>query len=89
VASPIEVAEFMVKRLNETKYLYQEDIVYQIQSQFGGEFVYDNQNGNPAISPSVLKEFRKLTEGSVVWSRGERLWRKREHYDDPTKRRAD
>jgi hypothetical protein len=36
---------------------------------------YMNANGNPAISKQVLKEFRALTDGTLVWERGERAWR--------------
>jgi hypothetical protein len=34
--------------------------------------VYENENGNLAINRQVLKEFRKLTEKTVVWERGVR-----------------
>jgi hypothetical protein len=46
--------------------MYQETVVYEILDRFGEEFVYDNENGNLAIARPVLKEFRKLTEDSVV-----------------------
>ena len=71
----------MVEQLERTRFMYQETIVYKIRSQFGKDFVYTNRNGNWAISPAVLKEFRKLTEGQVVWSRGDRCWRKRRPTD--------
>jgi hypothetical protein len=76
------VAEWMLRQLNDKGYIYQEDIVWEIQAQFGDEFVYENENFNLAISPNVLKEFRKITEDTVVWSRGERMWRKRDVNDD-------
>lgn len=78
-----EVAEYMLNRLRELKYLYQDVIVYDIASRFGDEFVYYNKNGNPAISQAVLREFRKLTKNTVVWERGERFWRERGPYDSP------
>ena len=84
-----DVAAFMLKRLNEDKTLYQEVIVYEIQQQYGGEFVYINENGNLAIGRKVLSEFRKLTEGKVVWSRSEQYWRFREDYDAPESRMTD
>ena len=77
-----DVAAFMLKRLNEDKTLYQEVVVYEIQERYGDEFVYINENGNLGIDRNVLSEFRKLTEGKVVWSRGERYWRFKEDYDD-------
>jgi len=84
-----DVADFMVQRLSDDEILYQEVVVYEIQEKFGDEFVYINQNGNPAIDRKVLAEFRKLTEHKVVWSRGERYWRFKEDYDDPDSRMTD
>jgi hypothetical protein len=87
--TPREVAEWMLEEIKGTGYLYQEDVVYEIASKFGDEFTYINQNGNLAIDKQVLREFRELTESSVVWKRGEKLWRMREDYDPPGKRQAD
>ncbi len=82
-----DVATFMLKRLNEEDgVLYQEDIVSDIRERYGDEFVYDNENGNPGIDRKVLSEFRKLTQGKVVWSRGEQYWKFREDSDDPKSR---
>ena len=81
-----DVAEFMLRCLNEGNILYQDVVVCEIESQYGDEFVYTNENGNLAISRKVLFEFRKLTVGKVVWSRGERYWRFKEDFDDPKSR---
>jgi hypothetical protein len=75
------VAAWMLRELEDSNWLYQEMAVYKIRSKFGSEFVYQNQNGNLAISPAVLKEFRRLTEGTVVWDRSGRMWRKRRPHD--------
>lgn len=77
------VARWMVEELERVKHLYQEDCAHKIQLNFGMEFIYENENGNWAISKAVLKEFRKLTEGRAVWERGERMWRMRQGYDRP------
>ena len=71
-----EVAEWMFSHFETSKYLYQESIVCKIKEKFGRDFVYTNENGNYAIGKDVLKEFRKLSEGKVVWERGDRAWRK-------------
>lgn len=71
-----EVAEWMVAQFQNQFWLYQEDTVYKIKSKFGMEFVYQNKNGNYAISRIVLKEFEKLTKEKVVWEKRERAWRK-------------
>lgn len=83
--SPIkasDVAQWMLDKIIKKRELYQEEIVYQIEEKFGSKFVYDNEAGNLAISREVLKEFRKLTEKTVVWSRIELCWRIRSA-DDP------
>jgi hypothetical protein len=71
-----DVAQWMLAELEKSGCLYQEVAVNQIKAQFGGEFVYENDNGNPAISRKVLAEFRRLTEGKVIWDRYEKVWQK-------------
>ena len=83
-----QVATYMAQQLKKRKELYQEEVVYEIEYQFGSEFVYINENGNLAIDREVLKEFRKLTP-NAVWERGNRLWRIRQNYDDPNSRMQD
>jgi len=65
------------------KELYQQDAVYSIMDKFGEEHVYYNDNGNPAISKAVLKEFEELTHDTVVWVRPYRYWRPKEPGDGP------
>ena len=81
--TPDQVAQWMLDELKRVKYLYQETVVYDIASKFGDSFTYYNDNGNPAIDKKVLAAFRKLTGDSVIWERGERMWRFREKYDEP------
>jgi len=79
----------MLVELERDKCLYQNTVVYDIASKFGEPFTYINRNGNLAINKQVLNEFRKLTGDSVVWERGERMWRFREDYDLFGTRQAD
>jgi hypothetical protein len=81
--TPKDVADYMLRRLDEEKQLYQETIVYEIEHWCGDEYVYQNDRGNMAIKKSVLDEFRKLTGESVVWAKHSRYWRRREESDDP------
>jgi hypothetical protein len=78
-----DVAQWMFEQISKKRELYHEEVVYQIEEKFGTKFVYENQEGNLAISREVLKEFRKLTEKTVVWSRSELFWRFRS--DDDSK----
>ena len=89
MATAREVAEWMLKALQTHHELYQDDAAYQIEGLFGSEFIYENENGNPAIDRRVLKEFRALTEDTVVWDRGERFWRCRDPSDPKGSRLAD
>lgn len=75
MATAKDVAEWMAGHFGTAKYLYQDTVVYKIKKQFGDEFVYTNENGNSAIGKDVLKHFREITEGNVVWEKGSRAWR--------------
>lgn len=65
--------------------LYQDDAASNIADLFGDRFTYENDSGNACIDKKVLAAFGKLTGDSVVWSRGERLWRRRESGDELTR----
>jgi hypothetical protein len=83
--NPEQIAAWMVQELERVNFLDQETAVYHIASKFGEEFTYINENGNMAIRRDVLAAFRKLSGDAVVWERGERMWRKREPHDEPTR----
>jgi hypothetical protein len=83
-----QVAQWMVEELHRVEYLYQQDAVYAIETRFGEKFFYINDAGNPAIDKKVLAAFNKLTGDSVVWERGERVWRMREDYDLPSRQQG-
>ena len=66
--------------------LYQQDAAAQIADLFGERFTYESeQTGNACIDKQVLDAFRKLTHDKVVWSRRDKLWRRRESGDEPTR----
>ena len=77
-----DVADWMIEAASNNC-LYQDDAVSEIEKKFGKEFVYDNENGNPAISKKVLAIFRKTSGENIVWSRSDRLWRERVKTDLP------
>ena len=80
------VAQWMHDEVTERGHLEQEYAVYEIQSRFGEDFVYYNDNGGLAIDPKVLAEFRKMNEDTIVWERGSRMWRPRLEGDEPGRR---
>lgn len=73
----------MLEQIGDKKPLYQESAAWDIKKKFGGAFVYDNENGNPAIEKKVLDAFKKLSGDDIVWSRGDRCWRERGPTDKP------
>jgi hypothetical protein len=86
-ATPDTVADWMLKELEKQDgILYQSEAAPQIADLFGERFIYENDSGNAFIDKQVLAAFRKLTGDSVVWSSGERLWRRREKGDELTRR---
>jgi hypothetical protein len=74
--TPKQVAEWMVSQVDASPYIYQETMAANIKKQFGDKFIYTNANGNPAINKEVLKHFRTLTEGKIVWEMSDKSWRK-------------
>jgi hypothetical protein len=81
-ATAASVADWMLGEVRRQGVLYQADAVFQIEANFGEAFVYDNDNGNRAISPDVLSAFREISDQSVVWNKRERFWRLREPEDE-------
>ncbi|WP_462166409.1 DUF6953 family protein [Pseudoalteromonas sp. GB43] len=73
-----KMAQWMLSQFKKG-WLYQEDVAYELEKNHGMDYVYENErNGNLAISKPLLREFRKLTEGTVVWDRYEKAWRQLE-----------
>jgi hypothetical protein len=77
-----QVAEWMLEELRRVEYLRQQTVVEDIASRFGEEFTYINDRGNRAIRKDILDAFNELSGDSVVWERGDRLWRMRESHDE-------
>jgi hypothetical protein len=80
---PAMIASWMLAELKRDGVLPQEAVVGEIEHKFGEQFVELNANGNASIRRDVLAAFRELSNETVVWERGERLWRMRETWDDP------
>jgi hypothetical protein len=72
-----QVAERLRDEFESKGYLHQQEAVYIIESEFGSEFVYENENGNPAIDRRVLRAFRGLTEATAAWDRWDKSWQRK------------
>jgi hypothetical protein len=88
MASARNVAEWMVRHLNTKFYLTQEHACFEIRKRFGEQFTCLTAAGDNAVAKNVLREFRKLADLDVVWSRRERMWRKGSGLDEPGRQRA-
>jgi hypothetical protein len=81
MTAPIEIATWMKSQIPENAMLRQAMVAWQIKCDFGQEFTYLNKQGNLAIRADILKEFRRITEGTIVWSRSQQAWRNRREGD--------
>lgn len=81
-------AQYMLEVLDRDGVLYQQQVVYELGERFGETCTHQNANGNLAISSKVLAEFRKLTEGKVVWEKSGFCWRWCEPGDEPGRSRS-
>lgn len=75
--TPADAARWMLAEVSEKGTLEQETAAWYLYSK-NSDLTYTNKNGNLSISLSVLDLFKKLDDKRfIVWSRSERLWRKR------------
>lgn len=84
--TPLDVAEWMLAEVMREGTLDEQSIVADIASEFGKEYVVENEAGYSVIRPDVLAEFRQISEDTVVWMQGEKAWRKRNIGDEPGRR---
>jgi hypothetical protein len=81
-----DVALWMRDELDRNGRLLQAEAAAGIEREFGPSFIYENENGNPAINEGVLRKFRELTEGNVIWDRWAFEWRHRQPGDAPSRK---
>jgi hypothetical protein len=78
-----DVAQWMLSIIQEQGELTQNNAFYQINKLFGSGFTTVTSSGSPSIKGGVLTAFKRISDDSIVWSRGDKKWRKREFYDAP------
>jgi hypothetical protein len=90
MATPKEVAQWMLAQIDENDELLQVEATSKIQQLFGPEFISVGGNGEKAIDARVLYLFRKLSGDRVVWVTEQggvfwpgSHWRKRGTGDSP------
>lgn len=78
-----DVAQWMLSTIQEQGELSQNNAFYEINKRFGSSFTSISNSGSPSVGRGVLTAFRKISDGVVIWERGDKKWRKREFYDAP------
>ena len=78
-----DVANWMLSVIEEHGELTQNNAFYEINRRFGSGFTTIASSGSPSIKGGVLTAFKKISETTIVWERGDKKWRKREFYDAP------
>jgi hypothetical protein len=81
--SSTDVAKWMLSVIHDQGDLSQNKAFYEINKLFGSGFTTIASSGSPSIKSGVLTAFKKMSEDTVVWERGDKKWRKREFYDAP------
>jgi hypothetical protein len=71
---PQEVALWLLNSVIQHGRLRQGSAAAGIRSQFGEQFLYLNENGHWAISKPVLRAFKAVGRGMVVWNRRRKRW---------------
>ncbi|WAF85196.1 hypothetical protein NRL37_24435 [Metapseudomonas otitidis] len=79
----IDVAKWMLRELDRSGCLYQDDVVDYLVKAKADPLLRENADGNLAVGRQVLSEFLSLTEDTVVWVKPERYWRWRVPEDEP------
>jgi hypothetical protein len=69
-----EAAQLLHERLMQEYYYPQEQAVEDLRQAGLDEFIYANENGNPAINGRVLKLFKQLRSPQAEWDKGDKAW---------------
>lgn len=69
-----EIANWMIKEVQEVGILKQELVISYIKEHYGDQYIYMNENGNESIDKEVKKIFKKLHKGRVAWDREGFFW---------------
>jgi hypothetical protein len=78
-----DVATWMFVEFNRNRVLFHDVAVTGIRQKFGPEFTHLGQEGRHQIDQDVLREFRAIAKGTIVWISQKNYWRKRTENDKP------
>jgi hypothetical protein len=80
-----DAALWMQQEIGRADILHHATVVRHLLDRFGERFTRRNQEGNRVVAFDVLDEFLTLSREDVVWSRKDKLWRKRRPSDPPSR----
>lgn len=71
-----QVAGWMLEQFDRLSAIDPLVLIPQIREQFGDTFVELDERDTPVISRKVMKEFGKLTQGTITWDDEVSCWRR-------------
>jgi len=80
-----DVAQWMQAILEKEYCLYQDDVVDMLVKAKYEEHLRENSDGNQVLAKTVLNQFKKLNETTVVWVGSGKYWRLRVKEDEPSR----
>ena len=79
----ITASQWMLKELGRAGCIYQDDVVDYLLKNKADALLRENSDGNLVVGLELLKEFKNLTETTVVWVKSGFYWRWRVAEDEP------
>lgn len=73
------IAAWMLAEIKRHGTLEHYQVAAEIVERFGPEWDYANENGNPAVDPRILRQFRRQHAGTVEWDKSGLCWALTEH----------
>jgi hypothetical protein len=78
-----DVAKWMFAEFNRNQALFHDVAVTGISQEFGPEFTHLGEEGHYQIDQDVLREFRTIAQGNIMWVSQKNYWRRRTENDKP------
>lgn len=80
-----DVANWMQNKLESENCIYQDDVVDMLVKAGYEDNLRENTDGNQVLTRTVLNQFKKLNEKTVVWVGPGKYWRFRVEEDEPSR----
>ena len=80
-----DVANWMQSKLDKKSCVYQDDVVDMLVKAGFEDHLRENADGNHVLMRTVLHQFKKLNEQTVVWVGPGKYWRFRVKEDESSR----